>query len=296
MIQEIAPHRFHNEFYIKAPASDSFLLYFQDGSILLNHTNELKLPKFSELGDVWPDFAAHCDYLFSIDSREYYLIDETAIACQGNDLLAFYPASVIREMEPLWISFAAANGAELHRFYRGNKFCGRCGTPAIKSKKERAMVCPSCGNTVYPKLAPAVIVAVTDGDRLLLTKYAGREYTRYALVAGYTEFGETLEETVKREVMEEVGLKVRNIRYYKNQPWAFSDSMLVGFFAELDGSPQIRLDETELSTAVWMERGDIPNDYTNVSLTHEMILLFKSGKHTDPIKEACESRKSISQH
>ncbi len=140
------------------------------------------------------------------------------------------------------------------------------------------MVCPSCGNTVYPKIAPAVIVAVTDGDKLLLTKYAGREYTRYALVAGYTEFGETLEETVRREVMEEVGLKVKNIRYYKNQPWAFSDSMLVGFFAELDGSPQIRLDETELSTAVWMKREDIPGDYTNVSLTHEMILLFKHGQ------------------
>ena len=140
------------------------------------------------------------------------------------------------------------------------------------------MVCPSCGNTVYPKIAPAVIVAVTDGDKLLLTKYAGREYTRYALVAGYTEFGETLEETVRREVMGEVGLKVKNIRYYKNQPWAFSDSMLVGFFAELDGSPQIRLDETELSTAVWMKREDIPGDYTNVSLTHEMILLFKHGQ------------------
>ncbi|MFR2482423.1 MAG: NAD(+) diphosphatase, partial [Hungatella sp.] len=153
-----------------------------------------------------------------------------------------------------------------------------CGTAAMKSKKERAMFCPSCGNTVYPKIAPAVIVAVTDGDKLLLTKYAGREYTRYALVAGYTEFGETLEETVRREVMEEVGLKVKNIRYYKNQPWAFSDSMLVGFFAELDGSPQIHLDETELSTAVWMKREDIPGDYTNVSLTHEMILLFKHGQ------------------
>lgn len=175
------------------------------------------------------------------------------------------------------MAFAAANGAELHRFYSNNRFCGRCGTKSMKSRKERAIVCPACGNTIYPKIAPAVIVAITDGDKLLLTKYAGREYTRYALVAGYTEFGETLEETVRREVMEEVGLKVKNIRYYKNQPWAFSDSMLVGFFAELDGSPQIHLDETELSTAVWMKREDIPGDYTNVSLTHEMILLFKNG-------------------
>lgn len=278
MIQEIKPHHFRNEFHIKSPSPDSYILYFQDGSILMNHINELRLPKLSELGDRNLEADGCCDYLFSIDSREYFLVDETTVTLHETKTLAFYPTSVIRELEPMWTAFAAANGAELHRFYRGNRFCGRCGTATIKSKKERAMVCPSCGNTIYPKISPAVIVAITDGSRLLLTKYAGREYTRYALVAGYTEFGETLEETVKREVMEEVGLKVKNIRYYKNQPWAFSDSMLVGFFAELDGSPQIHLDETELSTAVWMEREDIPNDYTNVSLTHEMILLFKSGK------------------
>lgn len=276
MIQEIAPHRFRNEYYIKTPSPDSYFLYFQDGSILLNHTDSLKIPRLSQLPDS-DAVTGHCDYLFSIDSREYYLVDETAVSLSENGTLALYPTSVIRDLEPLWISFAAANGAELHRFYRNSRFCGRCGTKTAKSRKERAMVCPSCGNTIYPKIAPAVIVAITDGDKLLLTKYAGREYTRYALVAGYTEFGETLEETVRREVMEEVGLKVKNIRYYKNQPWAFSDSMLVGFFAELDGSPQIHLDETELSTAVWMKREDIPGDYTNVSLTHEMILLFKNG-------------------
>lgn len=279
MIQEIAPHRFRNEFSVKTPSPDSYFFYFQDGLILLDHTNLLKIPTFSQLtGDIGA-MAGHCDYLFSIDSREYFLVDESAVPLMEEKDLVFYPTSIIRDLEPMWVSFAAANGAELHRFYQNNQFCGRCGTPTVKSRKERSLVCPSCGNTIYPKIAPAVIVAVTDGDKLLLTKYAGREYTRYALVAGYTEFGETLEETVRREVMEEVGLKVKNIRYYKNQPWAFSDSMLVGFFAELDGSPQIRLDETELSTAVWMKREDIPGDYTNVSLTHEMILLFKNGQY-----------------
>ena len=277
MIQEIKPHRFRNEFHVKTPSPNSYFLYFQDGSILLEHTDALKIPRFSELSDS-DAVKDHCDYLFSIDSAEYYLIDETSVTLSENEALALYKTSVIRDLEPLWMAFAAANGAELHRFYSNNRFCGRCGTKSMKSRKERAIVCPACGNTIYPKIAPAVIVAITDGDKLLLTKYAGREYTRYALVAGYTEFGETLEETVRREVMEEVGLKVKNIRYYKNQPWAFSDSMLVGFFAELDGSPQIHLDETELSTAVWMKREDIPGDYTNVSLTHEMILLFKNGR------------------
>lgn len=86
---------------------------------------------------------------------------------------------------------------------------------------------------VFPKISPAVIVAVTDNDRVLLTKYAGRTYKNYALVAGFNEAGETIEQTVRREVMEEVGLKVKNLKYYKSQPWGLSGSLLSGFFVSL---------------------------------------------------------------
>lgn len=284
MIQEIFPHRFRNEFHIKPPAADSCFFCFHDNQILLNHEDALALPHYTDLGDLCPallDDVHGSTYLFSIDRRDYFLVDGTQAPLPENDRLKYYPTAVIRDMEPLWAAFAAANGHELYRFYQNNRFCGRCGHTLERSTRERAMVCPSCGNTIYPKLAPAVIVGIVHEDKLLLTKYAGRDYTRYALVAGYTEFGETLEETVRREVMEEVGLRVKNIRYYKNQPWAFSDSLLVGFFCELDGSPQITLDESELSTAVWMKAEDIPGDYTNVSLTHEMILLFKNGELPD---------------
>ena len=116
------------------------------------------------------------------------------------------------------------------------------------------MVCPECKNIEYPKISPAVIVAVTNGNRLLLSRYARGGYRNYALIAGFAEVGETLEDTVRREVMEEVGLKVKNIRYYKSQPWSFSDSLLVGFFAELDGDDTITLEEEELAEAVWFER------------------------------------------
>lgn len=281
MIQEIFPHRFHNEFYIKTPAGDSVFFYIRHDSILLDCSGELKLPTLSQLQSEPAFHAAEQAasgsfiYLFSIDSTDYFLIDETRIILSENQSLALKPLKAIRELQPLETAFAAANGTQLHRFYKTNRFCGACGTPTEKKQKERATICPSCDLTNYPKLAPAIIVAVTDQNRLLLIKYAGKNCMRYALVAGYTEFGETLEETVKREVMEEVGLKVKNIRYYKSQPWAYSDSLLAGFFAELDGSPQIRLDKNELSTAKWEKREDISDDYTNFSLTHEMILLFK---------------------
>lgn len=139
------------------------------------------------------------------------------------------------------------------------------------------MRCLSCGQTEYPKICPAVIVAVTKGDQLLLTKYAGRSFRRYALIAGFTEIGETVEETVQREVMEEVGLKVKNIRYYKSQPWSFSGTLLMGFFADLDGDDHIHLDENELSVAEWHSREEVPED-DGISLTREMMQVFRDGR------------------
>ncbi len=125
---------------------------------------------------------------------------------------------------------------------------------------------------------PAVIVGVTDGNRILMSKYAGRSYKKYALLAGFTEIGETVEETVAREVMEEVGLKVKNIRYYKSQPWAFSDTLLMGFYCDLDGDGEVTLDEEELALAEWFERDEIPVEPSRDSLTNEMIVKFKQGE------------------
>ncbi|MFT4106731.1 MAG: NAD(+) diphosphatase [Lacrimispora sp.] len=277
MIQDILPHVFHNEFEVKTPQEDSYFLYFRSGHILLKKENSPEIPRFKEIEDPGQEAMSHCDYIFSIDGMDFFLVDETRVSLEESPSLGFYETNIIRNLNPMWVSFAAVNGEHLHRFYGTNRFCGCCGSPTMKSKKERSMICTSCGNTVYPKISPAVIVGITYEGKLLLTKYAGREYTRYALIAGYTEFGETLEDTVRREVMEEVGLEVKNIRYYKNQPWGFSDSILVGYWAEVSGSPQIRLDETELSTAVFMSPQEIPDDFTNLSLTHEMIMLFKNG-------------------
>ena len=128
---------------------------------------------------------------------------------------------------------------------------------------------------IYPKICPAVIVAVTDHDRILLTKYAGRTYRNYALIAGFNEVGETLEQTVKREVMEETGLKVKNIRYYKSQPWGLSGSILSGFYCELDGDDTITLQEEELSLGKWVKAEELSLEDDGISLTREMILKFR---------------------
>ena len=148
----------------------------------------------------------------------------------------------------------------------------------IHDEKERLMRCPECGQMEYPKICPAVIVGVTDHDRIVLTKYAGRAYKKYALIAGFAEIGETIEDTVRREVKEEVGLHVKNIRFYKSQPWSFSDTLLMGFFCELDGSDKIKMDEEELSVAQWCNREDVPVQEEDISLTSEMMRRFRQGR------------------
>ena len=130
----------------------------------------------------------------------------------------------------------------------------------------------------FPKICPAVIIGVTHGDRILMSKYTGRIYKNYALLAGFNEIGESIEETVSREVMEEVGLKVKNIRYYKSQPWSFSDTLLMGFFCDLDGEEEINLDREELAMAEWFDREKMPVEREDLSLTNDMMMAFKEGR------------------
>ena len=184
----------------------------------------------------------------------------------------------IRTVRPMEVAFAAITAVQLHRWYGARQFCGHCGHKMAPSEMERAMVCPACGQTEYPKICPAVIVAVRDGERLLATRYANRPYNGWALIAGFVEIGETLEDTVHREVMEEVGLRVKNIRYYKSQPWGIAGNLSIGYFCDLDGDDRVTLDETELASAEWFDRRALPVQDDGISLTREMIRGFGEGK------------------
>ena len=141
------------------------------------------------------------------------------------------------------------------------------------------MRCSKCGNMIFPRIAPAVIIGLTNGDKLMLSQYAAnRNYKRYGLLAGFIEIGETAEEAVAREVMEEVGLKVKNIRYYKSQPWGIAGNLSIGYFCDLDGDDHVHLDENELSLAEWYDRDNLPAKDDGFSLTREMVRIFGEGK------------------
>lgn len=275
MIQDIEPYKYDNTFYQKEPNDDDFILIFENDKVILKkYSDNIEIPRYS---DIKEDISGgEIIYLFSIEGNDFFLGLSNKVSAKSE--LIKESTQFFRMMKPKWMAFAGFTGYHLYNFYDRNRYCGRCGANMRKSSKERAMVCDSCNNIRYPQISPGIIVGIIDGDKILMTKYAKGVYKKYALVAGFNEIGETLEDTVRREVMEEVGLKVKNIRYYKNQPWGLTSSLLVGFFAELDGQATVTLDTNELAEATWFKREDIHEHNLSISLTQEMIEVFRRGK------------------
>ncbi len=292
MIQEFgAEHVFDNHFEPCEAGEKDYVLHFRDGKCLarVSHVGSddadagdsgevVELPR---LGD-YPSAPAEVTYLFSLGEERFFLaFDEDLAAPAG---FAYESVNWLRRAEPQHLLFAAATASQLSRWYQDNRFCGRCGHATEIAPSSREIVCPECAHIVYPKICPGIICAVTRladdpaDDAIVLTRYAGRTTALWALVAGFTEIGEPLEDTVRREVMEEVGLSVKNLRFYKSQPWGFTDTLLVGFWCEVDGDPAITVDRLELKEARWFRRGEMPLERTGdrASLTGEMIERFRT--------------------
>lgn len=283
MLQDLASGRLENEYRNLKSQAEDIVLCFQNQQMLLKSAEDgtIVFPVFSEVSH-WavnwsPWFAEGFRYVFRLQERNYF-VWLGDLDAQTHDDYRFAPVRSFRETLTKEQYYATMTAWHLYNWYRCNKFCGNCGERTVHAEGERMLRCPSCGNMIFPRISPAVIVAITDGDRLLMSKYAGRGFTRYALIAGYTEIGETMEQTVAREVMEEVGLRVKNIRYYKSQPWGIDGNVLMGFYCDLDGDDTIHLDETELALAEWHHRGALPAKDDGLTLTREMIRVFDEGK------------------
>lgn len=278
MIQDIFPHKLYNQYDVTAtPSEQDTVLNIYDGKILLYKdkmdNKQVMFPHVSDFG-----LEREYRYLFSVDKDKYFLLegqlndDELP---EGTEYIAERGIR-IEGIGPDENVFASITGKHLADWYRDSKFCGRCGHRMVHSSKERAMTCTECGNTVYPRIMPAVIVGVINGDKLLLTKYK-TGFAHNALIAGFTEIGETMEETVQREVMEEAGIRVKNITYYKSQPWGTANDILLGYYCEVDGDDKITMDSEELKYAEWVKREDIILQPGSFSLTNEMMKMFKEG-------------------
>ncbi|MDG6881027.1 NADH pyrophosphatase [Phocoenobacter uteri] len=146
----------------------------------------------------------------------------------------------------------------LNHFFTKNRFCGSCGSYFSKANDEMALHCESCGSRVYPKISPSIIVAIRRDNQILLANHLRHKGTIYTNLAGFVETGESLEQAVEREVFEESGIKIKNIRYFGSQPWAFPDSLMLGFLADYE-SGEITLQEEEIFDANWFDSsGTLP--------------------------------------
>jgi NAD+ diphosphatase len=169
---------------------------------------------------------------------------------------------------------AAGYAMQLLNWAADHRFCGRCASPMVLEMEDRALSCPDCRYTIYPRISPAVIVAITSGDRLLLARsgrFPGRRM--FSVIAGYVEPGETLEDCVRREIREEVGLTVRRIRYFGSQAWPFSGSLMVGFTAE-HAAGRIAVDGKEILEADWFAPDRLPEIPGKISIARELIDWF----------------------
>ena len=151
-----------------------------------------------------------------------------------------------------------------------SRFCGRCGTATVPSEKERCMTCPACGLAAYPRIAPAIIVLVRRGEQALLARNARFPGVFYSTLAGFSEIGESLEETLAREVREEVGVEVTAVRYFGSQPWPFPHSLMIGFTAEHAGG-EIRVDGDEIADAQWFSADALPPIPPPLSIARRLI-------------------------
>ena len=271
MIQDIGPSRLNNAYAPHALRPEDAVLPFDEDGRLYVCTEGGRI-RFATGREIPDDGAV---YLFSVDDVRLFLAPPGIKA----ELPGFAHKTIreLRDIEGSRELFAAFTAYHLWRWYADNRRCGRCGAPTAPHPKERALQCPQCGNVVYPRINPAVIVGVIRGDSLLITRYRNG-YGHNALVAGFTEIGETLEQTVEREVMEETGIRVKNIRYYKSQPWGIAQDLLAGFFCEADGDGEIRMDGNELKYAEWVRREDIVLQPNRLSLTNEMMTVFREGR------------------
>lgn len=164
----------------------------------------------------------------------------------------------------------AAYAVQIIDFDRTTQFCGRCGTKTHQLRIERSKLCPACNQITYPRLSPAVIVRVENGDKILLARSPHFPSGMHSVIAGFVEPGETLEQTVHREVREEVGITVKNLRYFASEPWPFPNSLMCGFVADYD-SGVIRIDNNEIIAAGWFDRDHLPALPSTMSISRALI-------------------------
>jgi NAD+ diphosphatase len=214
-------------------------------------------------------------FLGSLDSHPCY-VAELEDGVQISDVFEFMNLWTLFQMLEQDVVRVAGMANQLVQWSRNHRYCGKCGNLTENKTDERAIICPRCELINYPRLSPAIIVAVVRDNQILLANSQRFPAKLYSVLAGFVEPGETLEECVKREVFEEVGIAVKNIRYFGSEPWPFPDSLMVAFTAEY-ASGEIRIDNAEIARAGWFSADSLPDIPPRISIARQLIDWFSGG-------------------
>lgn len=244
--------------------------FYKDGLLVKINEDKVSIP-----------FANSLEDLNVTAARKQYLGTLNGYSCYSAEV-SFEPAELadmsFRGLRTLFgaleedIFLLAGKALQIVNWDKNHQYCGRCGTETrtMEGEGERAKRCPECGFIGYPVICPAVITAIIKDRKILLAHNRSFKGNMYSLIAGFVEAGETLEECVKREIMEEVGLQVKNVKYLGSQPWSFPNSLMIGFTAEYE-SGEIAVDGVEISDAKWFDVDNLPELPSEISIARKII-------------------------
>jgi NAD+ diphosphatase len=209
-------------------------------------------------------------YIDTLLEKRYYLlrVDENPLDKIEGELKSL--RSLLFSNDELAFSIAG-KAAQLEDWYRNHRFCGSCGAPTSDHTNQRAVCCTVCLKQFFPRINPCAIMLVVDGDKVLLARSSRFKSNFYSCLAGFIEVGETAEDTVRREVREEVGVEIENIRYFKSQSWPFPSQLMLGFIVDYK-SGEIVIEPEEIAEANWYHVNDLPTVPSSaISVAGELI-------------------------
>lgn len=253
------------------PSSGLFFIFDKSRLLIKKTVHRIDIPLSSDLSR-HKLALIHRQYIGSIDNRPCYAAETGPGNRLAENLEFIELRSLFTRLEEdlIWV---AGRANQLVHWQRTHLYCGACGQPTENKPDERAKICSKCGLINYPRLSPAVIVAVTKENKILLARNKRFQIPFYSVLAGFVEPSETLEQCIEREVKEEVGVSVKHIRYFGSQPWPFPNSLMVAFTAEYAGG-DITIDPSEIVNAGWYSKDNLPQVPSTLSIAGQLIEWF----------------------
>lgn len=260
---------------IKPPkdrAGSAWWWVFRESNLLVHEMDTgTTLPHTEEMSTLGVD-PVRTQYLGTLGEHHCFAV-EVAKETEPPPEMRFEGLRALYGRLPDDLFFLAGRAIQIIAWDRTHQYCGQCGTRTVYHKVDRATECPNCRLVNYPRIAPAVIVAVERGDKLLLARNANFPAAFYSILAGFVEAGESLEETVRREIREEVSIDVKDIRYFGSQSWPFPNSLMIGFTATY-AAGEIRVDQNEVADAGWFRYDSLPRIPPRLSISRQLIDAF----------------------